>query len=94
MATLLILPLMNTPADPSVDDHATADRSIRQTHLQWVTPSTYCTDRGSPLMITLLILPLMITSLIFPLMMQIAAFGRPTDCGSHRPHITQTMDHR
>ena len=97
MITLLILPLMITPANPSVDDHATADRSVRQTHRLWVTPSAYRTDRGSPLMITLLILPLMITPLILPLMitrLRIAAFGRPTDCGSHRLRFAQTADHR
>ena len=61
MITLLILPLMITPPDPSVDDHATADRSVRQTHLVWVTLSACRTDRESPLMITILILLLMIT---------------------------------
>ena len=61
MITLLILPLIITPADPSVDNSATADRSVWQTHWLWVTLSEYRTDRGSPLVITLLILPLMIT---------------------------------
>ena len=62
MIPLLMLPLMVTPAHPSVDDHPTTDRSVRQTHWLWVTTSAYRTDRGSPLTITLLILPLMIKS--------------------------------
>ena len=32
MITLVILPLMITPAAPSVDDHATGDCNVRQTH--------------------------------------------------------------
>ena len=48
-------------ADPSVDDHTTADRSVRQTHWLWITPSAYRTDRGSKLMITLLIRTRIIT---------------------------------
>ena len=61
MITLMILPWMITSTDSSVDDHATADRSVWQTHSLWVTPSAYRTGRESPLMITLLILMWMIT---------------------------------
>ena len=59
--SLLIFPSRITPAGPSVDDHAIAYCTVRQTHCLWVTPSTYRTDSGSPLIITLLILPLMMT---------------------------------
>ena len=59
--------------------------------------SAYRTDCGSPLMITLLILTRMITLADpfvddhAPTRLQISAFGRPTDCGSHRSRIAQTV---
>ena len=91
MITLLIVPLMITPADPSVDDHATGSQRSAD-------PLTVGhTVRVSQLMITLLILPLMITS-ADPSVDDHSSVDHSvqqiTDCESHCPRIAQTADHR